>query len=386
MEVYTLAAAGVVVWLATMSDPGASWRKLAAGFAAPWLGHSVLGLLVPPGVWLQRRRPKMVVAALFAGLVAPGAAVVVVLAWLNEARSVSEVADIVVGSGSGRWLSFPDPLAMLRALGGLVALRTYHVLPVFSQWTTTIFDLLGLLALAILAALVAWGAVVSIRDKSPMGVTAVLGIVSLIPLWLVWDVGNAEHAVAATPLFAVLIAVGACAVGRRGGSYALAAVASALLIVNGVGSILLQTQPQLSRTLLVADFVRDTVPEEGTLVAIGVDPELRLALPHLGGRRVIDLTLLVHSARRAGATPEEALRRWLLLAESAKDTWLLEDPGAQAVGQWIAGLGIPERSWRRARAMMHLGPSATLAADGVVLRRSITLRRLEIGVLQGSHN
>jgi hypothetical protein len=158
----------------------------------------------------------------------------------------------------------------------------------------------------------------------------------------------------------------------------LAAVAAALLIVNGVGSALIGTQPHLSRTLMVSDFVRETVPEGGALVAVGMDPELRLALPHLGGRRVIDLTAIVHSARRAGATPQEALERWLQLAAAADDTWLLEDPDSAVVQRWITELGIPEQMWRDARSLLCLGPGVTLAVDDMVIRQSITLRRLEI--------
>jgi hypothetical protein len=384
MEVYTLAAAGVVVWLAAMSNPGASWRRLAVGFAAPWLGHSVLGLLALPGAWLQRRRPQVLVLALAAGLVVPGIAVFGLLAWLHGARSVSAVKTIVVGSGSGRWLSFPDPLAALEALRGLVALRTYHELPVFSQWTTTLFDILGALATVGLVALVVWGAVVSIRDNRPIGVAAVLGLACLVPLWLVWDVGNHEHAVASSPLFAVLVAVGASVAGRKVGSVVLAAMAITLLIVNGVGSALLGTQPHLSRTLMVSDFVRETVPEGGALVAVGMDPELRLALPHLGGRRVIDLTALVHSARRAEATPQEALERWLQLAAAADDTWMLEDPDSTVVERWITELGIPDQMWRNARAVLRLGRGVTLAADDIVVRDPITLRRLEVRADQNS--
>jgi hypothetical protein len=384
MEVYTLAAAGVVVWLAAMSNESASWRRLAAGFAAPWLGHSVLGLLVMPGAWLQRRRPRVLVAALVAGLVVPGAVVLGILAWLHGLRSASAVTSIVVGPGSGRWLSFPDPLAALEALRDLVALRTYHALPIFSQWTATLFDILGVLATVGLAALVVWGTVASIRDNRRIGVVAVLGIASLVPLWLVWDVGNHEHAVAASPLFAVLVALGASAAGRKVGSVVLAAMAITLLIVNGVGSVLLGTQPHLSRTLMVSDFVRETVPENGTLVAVGVDPELRLALPHLGGRRVIDLTALVHSARRAGATPQEALERWLQLAAAADDTWMLEDPDSTAVQGWITELGIPDQLWRNARVVLGLGRGVTMVADDVVIRDPITLRRLEVRADQNS--
>ena len=195
---------------------------------------------------------------------------------------------------------------------------------------------------------------------------------------MVWDVGNSEHVVAASPLFAALVALGASAAGRKIGSLLLAAVAMTLLIVNGVGSALLGTQPHLSRTLLVSDFVRETVPESGALVAVGVDAELRLALPHLGGRRVIDLTSIVHSARRAGATPREALGRWLQLAAAADDTWILEDPDSSAVGRWVTELGIPDEMWREARALLRLGGGQTLAADGLVVRQPITLHRLEI--------
>jgi hypothetical protein len=378
MEVYTLAAAGVVVWLAAMSSPNASWKKLAAGFAAPWLGHSVLGLLAVPGAWIQRNRPQVLAKAVGAGLVVPGIAVLGLLAWLHGARSVSAVTNIVVGPGSGRWLSLPDPLAALAALRGLVALKTYHALPVYSQSAISLFDLLGVFATIVLAALVVWGVVATIRDKAQLGFVAVLGITVLVPLWLVWDVGNSEHAVAASPLFAALIAMGASAAGRRIGSALLAAVATMLLIVNGVGSALLGTQPNLSRTLLVADFVHEIVPEGGALVTIGVDPELRLALPHLGGRSVIDLTSIVHSARRAGATPEEALGRWLQTAAAAADTWMLEDPDSIVTEQWIAELGIPKPAWRSARSIIRLEHGAILEADEVVIRQSITLRRLEI--------
>ena len=378
IEVYPLAAAGVVVWLAVMSNPSASWKRLAAGFAAPWLGHSVLGLLALPGVWLHRRRPPVLAKAVGAGLVAPATVVVGFLAWLDGARSVSAVTSIVIGPGSGRWLSLPDPLAALAALRGLVALQAYHALPVYSQWVMTLFDALGALVTIVLAALVVWGTVVTIRDKNRLGVVAALGIASLVPLWLVWDVGNSEHAVAASPLFAALVALGASAAGRRIGKLSLAAVATMLLIVNGLGSALLGTQPNLSRTLLVADFVHETVPEGGALVTIGVDPELRLALPHLGGRRVIDLTSIVHSARRAGATPREALGRWLQLASAADGTWMLEDPGSTVTEQWIVELGVPKEAWWRARSMLRLGPGATLEADDVVIRQSITLHRLEV--------
>lgn len=95
MEVYTLAAAGVVVWLAAMSNERASWRKLAAGFAAPWLGHSVLALLAPPGAWLQRSRPRVLAIGLAAGLLVPGVVAAVLLAAVHGAGSASSLMGVV---------------------------------------------------------------------------------------------------------------------------------------------------------------------------------------------------------------------------------------------------------------------------------------------------
>jgi hypothetical protein len=252
-------------------------------------------------------------------------------------------------------------------------------LPVFTPRTVSLFDLLGGLATIALAALVVWGSVASVRGRHRLGGTALLGVVFLVPLWLVWDVGNHEHAVAALPLFTVLAALGATAVGRRSGTVMLAVIAGMLVVVNGIGSVLLETQPHLSRTLLVADFVRETIPEEGTLMMVGVDAELRLALPHLGGRRIIDLTSLVHSARRAGAPPQEALDRWLRMASNTDRAWLLEEPESAEVLSWVAGLGIPEAVWRDALVRMRLGQAVILEADGIVLRNPVILHRIEIG-------
>jgi hypothetical protein len=379
MEVYTLAAAGVVVWLAAMSNERPSWRMLAAGFAAPWLGHSVLGLLVPPGAWLQRNHPRVLAIGLVTGLLVPGVIAAGLLALLHGSRSLSSLMRLFAGPESSRWLSLPDPLAAARAVSDLVGLQTYHYLPVFPPWTVTLFDILGGVATVALATLVVWGTVVSVRGSHRLGVTALFGVAFLVPLWLVWDVGNHEHAVAALPLLVVLAALGAGAVGRRTGLVVLTAIAATLLTVNGIGSVLLETQAHLSRTLVVADFVRDTVPEDGTLVMVGVDPKLRLSLPHLGGRRVVDLTSLVHSARRAGATPRAALDRWLRLASTADDPWLLEDPASPEVLDWVEGLGIPKAVWRDAVARMSLGRATILEADGVVLPKPVTLHRLEIG-------
>jgi len=157
MEVYTLAAAGVVVWLFAVADGRGSWRKEAAGFASPWLGHSVLGLLVLPGAWLLRGRPRVLMAAILGGVVVPGAIVVGLLAGIRKVDGLAGVPAIFAGPGLGRWLSAPDPIGALRALRGLVVWRSYHALPVYPSWVMWTFDLLGAIAAAVLGALFIWG-------------------------------------------------------------------------------------------------------------------------------------------------------------------------------------------------------------------------------------
>ncbi|HSO24631.1 MAG TPA: hypothetical protein VLT81_17140 [Chondromyces sp.] len=376
MEVYTLAAAGVVAWLAAVADDRSSWRRLAAGFAAPWLGHTVLLLLLLPGVWLQRRRARVVVAALAAGVALPGLAVAGLLALARGVRSPVAMAELMVGGGLGHWLSAPDVEGALRALQGTVVWRSYHALAVYPPSAMTLFDLLGGLAAAVLAAAVVWGGVRGLRDRNPLAVAAASGVAVLVPLWLVWDTGNPEHAVAATPLFAVLAAIGFSALPRRLSLAGLGAAAAALLVANGLGSALPRTQPQLSRTLVVAEHVRATVPEDGLLVAVGIDAELRLALPYLTSRRVMDLTSEVHAARRSGARPEAALERWLKTAAAAPEAWLLEDLDRPEIAAWVEELGVPPAAWERARRSLRPGPGALLEADGVVIREPVTLRRL----------
>lgn len=376
MEVYTLAAAGVVAWLAAVADDRSSWRRLTAGFAAPWLGHTVLLLLLLPGVWLQRRRARVVAAALAAGVALPGLAVAVLLALARGVRTPAAMAELMVGGELGHWLSAPDPAGALQALDGTVVWRSYRALAVFPPSAAALFDLLGAFAAVALAAAVVWGGVRGLRDGNPLAVAAASGVAVLVPLWLVWDTGNPEHAVAATPLFAVLAAMGFSALPRRLAVAGLGAVAAALLAANGLGSALPRTQPQLSRTLVIAEHVRATIPGNGLLVAVGIDPELRLALPYLSSRRVIDLTSEVHAARRSGAPPEAALQRWLRTAAAAPEAWLLEDIGRPEITAWVEELDISQVAWRHALTAIRGGEESALEADGVVIREPVILRRV----------
>jgi hypothetical protein len=115
---------------------------------------------------------------------------------------------------------------------------------------------------------------------------------------------------------------------------------------------------------------------------IGVDAELRLGLPYLASRHVVDLTSLVYSARRAGAPPTAAVDRWLLMAADAQDPWMLENPDSPAVSHWVGELGIPGYDWGRARSRLALGGGATLPADGVAIRSPVTLHRVEVSKIQ----
>jgi len=385
MEVYTLAAAGVVVWFASVVDLRCTWRKLAMGFAAPWLGHSVLGLLILPGAWQQRSRPVVVVRAVLAGVAVPGVVALAGLAWINHAYSLDRLADVVGGGGLSRWLTAPDPAAAVRALYGLVVWRAYHGLPVYPPLVMRVFDLLGLTAAIVLTALVILGVLHGLKRHDRLASVAMSGILVLAPLWLVWDVGNTEHVVAASPLFAILVAVGARSLPRRLAAAALAVSVGGLLVTNGFGSALLQTQPHLSRTLLVAEHVRETVPEDGVLVAIGVDAQLRLGLPYLSSRRVVDLTKFDLSSQRAGASPDEALHRWLATATAAaaegRELWLLEQLDDPEVIAWIDELGITKEAWLRVRGVLQVRGGSVLNADGLIVRQPIVLRRLEVGAL-----
>lgn len=380
MEVYTLAGLGVVIWLHAVSDPEARWWVLAIGLAAPWLGHSVLALMVVPAVLLHRRRPRVVAAALVAGVLLPGAVSLVLLGWLRRVSSLEELVGVVVSPVSAHYLSLPDPVAAVSAVTGIVVWRLYRALPVYPGWWEWSLDGFGWLALVVLALIAGLGCVIALRKRMGLGVAALSGIASLVPLWLVWDVGNTEHVVAAAPLFATLAGVGVDSAGRRWFSLLALPAVFSLLVANGVGSALLGTQPHLSRTLQVAYHIRDRLPDEATVVSVGVDHEYRLALPYLCGRRVISLTSMVRAAELSGAPPDEALLRWLEAAASARDPWFLEEFGEPSAEEWVVGLGVPRQAWRRALAHFTPGRAEVLRPDGIAVREPVTLRRVEVAM------
>jgi hypothetical protein len=335
-------------------------------------------LLIAPAVYLHRKRPRTVAAALAAGVVVPGAIVVMVLVVTRDASSVADVVSIFITPvASPHYLSLPSPTGVAVAWYGLALWRYDNVVPVFPSSVGALFDGLGWLVVVLLAVLLCAGVAAVMRQRPPLGVVAVAGIAALLPLWLVWDTGNTEHVVAAAPLFATVLACGSVAVGVRRSLPILVAAAVAMLVVNGVGSALIGTQKHLSRTLVVAEHVREHLAQHATLISVGIDHEYRLTLPYLSGRRVVSLTSTVHAGSRAGASPHDALRRWLEAASSAPDPWLLEDLDDPSVAAWVEELGITAGEWRWARSHFRVRSVTELPADGVVIRRPLRLQRFE---------
>ena len=205
------------------------------------------------------------------------------------------------------------------------------------------------------------------------GRVACLGLAALLPLWLMWDVGNSEHVVGAVPLLAVLTALGAGALPAPRGEALLGAVAVLLLVANGVGSAAPRTRPESSRTAVIASFVHERVSPEGLVLAVGRDPSLRLGLPYLAGRRVADLTLFAEGARRQGLHPDAALGLWLDRARDVDELWLLDDVLDPSTPTAVAAMGIDGNRWRRAVACLVPGKPVVLPADPVVVRTPMRL-------------
>ncbi len=373
MEVYTLAAAGTLLWLTVLARPRPRAHWLGLGLAAAWLSHLILGLLVLPTAWCLRRRPRTLVITLLYGVVAPGLVLVVAQALAQGISQVSDLPGLFVSSSLGSWLHMPRAGALPEALRGLMLWRWYEQVPVYPPVINAGLSGLGRLALLLLAPLVVLGCAIAIRQRRPIGIAAVTGLLVLLPYWLMWDIGLAQHMVPAIALLAVLLALGADALPNRLGGIVLTGALVCLVIANGVGSAVPQTQAYLSKMLLMADFVRDVVPEQGQVLAVGVDPKVRLSLPYLSSRHVEDLTLLVHAARSQELSPEAALAYWLSRVADDRPTWALAELLDPATLHWIEQLGLTRDAWQHALSQLAYGPPRTMPADGVVLTKPITL-------------
>jgi len=373
MEVYTLEAAAVLAWLWVVSRERPRWAAVVASVTLAWLSHLVLLLLVPPTLWLLPDRRRAMLAVGVAGLVGPGLVVAAVASFAFGFHTPADLWRWVLTPSMGGYLTSPSPLRAGSALAGTVAWRWFEAVPVFLPSATAWFHGLGSAALLLLLPLPLLGAVVSWRDGPREGRVACLGVAALVPLWMLWDVGNPEHVVGALPLLAVLTGIGAAALPARVGEVLLGAVAALLLVANGAGSAAPRARPENSRTAVIASFVHEQVPREGLVLTAGTDPSLRLGLPYLSGRRVADLTLLAEAARRQGLPPEAALERWLERARAADQLWLLGDVLDPSTPGRVKRLGLGETQWRRAVACLVPGQPVPLSVDPVAVRTPVTL-------------
>lgn len=371
LEVYVAGALAALVWAAVMlKEPP---RRLAAGLslAAVQLTHIVGCVLVLPTALLLRRRPADLARVLAIGLGPPAIALGTVLV-VNAGWRPTGWLSWVLPPTYGTYFGISTPAEVLRALHALLWWRWYGSVPVFGPAAVRWLDGMGLLAAGIAVVLLAGGLRKAFK-KDRLAAVASLGVAAFLPLWLLWDAGNVEHTVMAAPLFAMLLAAGAESAPRRLGNWLLGGLALMLLVGNGLASALPQSRPENGRVWAVADFVRRTVPEDGVVLSLGRDPRLRLGLQYLSGRRVVDLTLLTASARRAGVSPDRAVTYWRARAEDARTVWVLPDVFDAEAGEWVRSLGGEPQELAALVARMAPLRTAVMEADGVLLDKPFRL-------------
>jgi hypothetical protein len=375
MEVYTLGAAAVLAWLWVVGREQPDGAATGASVALATVAHLVLGLLLLPSLVRLRQRPR---EALRATVTALGLAALVVAANLSLFHHAHTPAAWLrtITPGYGAYLVTPKPLAALSAMHDLAVWGWYREVPLFAQNVVRAFDGAGAIATAVLVLLMLAGVVAAVRLRPPLAVTSALALAAFVLLWLVWDVGNVEHVVAATPLFAVLVAYGAQELAPRGGTLALAGVLGVFLVSNGLGSAVPQARQENSRTCVVASFVSESTPVDAVVISVGTDARVRLALPYLSGRRVVDLTLAVASARRQRQPATVALAYWSDVARSAKHLYALPDVFAPSSLAWVERIGLPTDRFAAVVAGFHVVRRHELPADGVVLDAPFVLREI----------
>lgn len=378
MEVYTLTAAAVLLWLAVAGRDRPRGAPCGGALLGVMLGHLSAGLLVVPTAWRLRRDRPALARALAVGL---GLAATVWLALLTLAHgswSPHAWRELLFGGPEGGYLGAPRPLAALGALRNLT-LWTWFARPgVWPPAAVQVGLVLGGAAVVVVALLVVRGLVEAWVRRPPLAVTAALGLGAYLPLWLLWDAGNVEHTVAAVPLLATLAAFGADAFGAAVGRVALGAAVAVLAVVNGVGSALPASRPENCRVWVTAAEVARRLPSGAELLAVGADARLRLGLPYLSGRRVIDLTMAVEGARRQGLSPADGLRAWVTAAGSSRELWALPDVLDPASSRTFAALGLSESAWQQVAGSIFTGESLVIPADGVALREPFVLTRVAL--------
>ena len=368
-----MAAAAVVVLLETCAGENPHWLRCAFALAAACLAHLALVVLALPIAILLRKKPAHVAGALGTGLAVLAVAQVLISAvtgggWLPE----------LVDSSMPGYVALGTPLEVMTGAGALVAWRWYHGVQVIQPSAVGALDLAGTVMMVLLAGLLLLGLWVTARRRSALSVAALWGLVAFLPLWMLWDVGNVEHMVAAVPLATIVIAAGLRSLADRVVIPLVGCSLLVLLVVNGFGSAVPRSRAENSNVLTIAGFVREQVPPDGLLLSLGTDGRLGLGLPYLSGRRVSDLRLLVAAAERQGRDTTMALDYWLQSARESRSLWAMDDLlSSEAVAE-AERLGIDPDRWRRVVGSWMLVPHRTLSADGAVIQEPFTLWKVYI--------
>ena len=378
MEVYALTAALVLLWLAVIG--GERPHPVAAGgaLAGCILGHLAAGLLVVPTALRFRKRPRAMLAAIATGLGLAAIAVLGNFVFFHHATTPRAWLGVVLPGYMDQYMEHATQGTVLGALGDLAVWRWYGSVPIFSPLTTRSLNVVAAAAIAALLLTLAAGVVATVRARHPLAVTAATAIAAFVPLWLVWDVGNVEHAVATVPLFAVLVAFGADSLPQRLGAAALGTALVALLVVNGLASAVPQSRQENAREWVIASFIGEHVPKDAVVLSVGVDPRLRLSLPYLAGRRVVMLTLDVDSARKQGRSALDGLAYWLRAGSEAPAVWLTPDVLDPASAAWVERLGIPAGIWSGVVRAVTPVDRHVLEPDGIVVREPFALTRVTL--------
>lgn len=377
MEVYTWTAAAVLLWLAVVGRERPHGVACGGALVGAMLGHLSASLLVVPTAWRLRRAPARLLQALVVGLGGGGLLWLGMLTLVHGAWSPQGWWELMFG-GPGGYLTTPRPLRALDAFPRLVLWTGFGRPGLWPPTASRVAAVLGNVAVLLVAVLLVRGVIEAWRRRSPLAVTAALGLAAYVPLWLLWDVGNVEHMVAAIPLFAALVAVGTEALPTAVGRVALAVAVALLAVINGIGSAIPASLPQNSQLWVTASEVTRRLPPGADLLAVGADTRLRLGLPYLSGRRVVDLTMAVEAARRQGQPPLHGLTVWMARAAASRELWALPDVLDPASDTIVVGLGIPEGSWHRVVNALFRGETTTIPADGVALREPFVLTHVRL--------
>ncbi len=378
MEVYTLTAAAVLLWLATVGRDRPAPLASGASLAVSTLAHLAAGLLAVPTAIRFRKRPRAMAAALGLGLTLATITVILVFVYFLHAYTPRRWLSLLLPDYTSGYLGNSTEGTLLRTVADLAVWGWYRRVPIFPPATSRWLDVASGVALAILLVTLIAGVLVAARDRNPIAVTAALGLAAYVPLWLVWDVGNVEHAVAVTPLFATLIAFGAARLPGRSGEIGLATVLAVFFVVNGLASAVPQSRPENGRDWVIATFVFDNVPKDAVVLSLGVDPRLRLSLPYLSGRRVVTLRLDVESARSQGRSPMDGLAYWMDAGTAGRSVWVTPEVLDPRSASAVQRMGIPVELWSRVVQAARPVERRVLEPDGLVIREPFVLTRITL--------